>query len=198
MKPPPHQTPSADVGTKCLEQGRLETLLKDSGMRPVRIAVVAAALATQASGDAGEMAVKAGRCVQPERETFGTGFFIVIVDMLMSHDVLALLLLRCYANKLVDKQVLLREVANLDFVKCTVEELKAECRLRGLKVGGQKGELFARLALSPGFAGQKELQKLGLLRKRFGAGGMVVRLGDVLTVGGAVRMLEQWEKHKNN
>ena len=65
-----------------------------------------------------------------------------------------------------------------------------------MKVGGQKGELLARLALSPGFAGQKELQKLGLLHKRFGAGGMVVRLSDVLTVGGAVRMVEQWEKHK--
>ena len=181
----------ADVGTKYLEQGRLEMLLKVSGMRPVRIAVVAAALATQASGDAGEMAVKAGQCAQPERETFGTGFLIAVVYILMLHVVLALLLLRCCVNKLVNKQVLLREVANLDFVKCTVEELKAECRLRGLKVGGQKGELFARLVLSPGFARQKELQKLGLLHKRFGAGGMVVRLSDVLTVGGAVRMLEQ-------
>ena len=118
--------------------------------------------------------------------------------MLMLHVVLALLLLRCYVNKWINKQVLVREVANLDFVKTTVEELRAECRLRRLKVGGKKDELFARLVLSPGFARKQELQKLGLLHKRFGAGGMVVRLSDVLTVGGAVRMVEQWEKHRDD
>ena len=174
-------------------------LLKISGMRPVRIAVAVAALATQASGDAGEMAVKVGKCEQPEKETFTAGFFMVIIYLMVLHVVLAGLLLRCCVNKWINKQVLAREAANLDcldFVKTTIEELKAECRLRGLKVGGLKGELFARLVLSPGFARKQELQKLGLLHKRFGAGGMVVRLSDVLTVGGAERMVEEWEKHK--
>ena len=167
-------------------------------MRPAKSAMAATVLfeATVGTADTATMVLKAEALKGCEQEPAGMSFYLFVLYLVLLHVAVAWMILMPYYDRWVEKKFLASEAVDLSFITTTIEELKGVCRAKGLKVFGRKHELLSRLVLAPGFVQEQELRMLQVLHQKLEKGGMVVRLCDVLASDAALKLIEQWEKHK--
>ena len=125
-----------------------------------------------------------------KKEPAGVGFYVFVAYVAMVHIALA------YAAKTHYDRWVAKQAVDLGFITTTIDELKVECKRRGLQVGGKKCELLNRLVAVPGCAKRSELLQLEDLHNEFKAVGMVVHLSDVLAASETDMLIMRWRQYK--